>query len=190
MKTTADAARVRAIHAAGSAGFQPAAVCAMLVLALVSVAWAQDDFDIKVYPCPKTAAAPVLDGRLDDAVWQTAPVVSAFTMYGKDTLAEVQTSFRVLWDDKYLYFGITCDEPMMDKLAPITFARDEHAIFGNETIELFVDPDHTHETYYQLAMNAGGSLYDGPREDMSGNSDPIVKANLGRNGWTTDTAVP
>jgi len=39
-------------------------------------------------------------------------------------------------------------------------------------------------------MNAGGSLYDGAREDISWNSDTIVKANLGRNAWTLEIAVP
>jgi hypothetical protein len=131
-----------------------------------------------------------MDGHLDDAVWQTAPVVSAFTEYGKDTLAQVQTSFRVLWDDNYLYFGITCDEPMMDKLSPVVFARDEHAVFGNDTIEMFVDPDHTHDTYYQLAMNAGPSLYDGRGEDVAWNSDTIVKSHLGRDFWALEIAVP
>ncbi|MEI6500913.1 MAG: sugar-binding protein [Armatimonadota bacterium] len=161
-----------------------------VLLLLASAASAQDDFPIKVYPCPRAATAPVLDGRLDDAVWQTAPVVSAFTMYGKETLAEVQTSFRVLWDDKYLYFGITCDEPMMDKLTPVVFARDEHAVFGDEAIELFVDPDHTHDAYYQLAMNPGSSLYDGFREDTSWNSDTIVKATLAKTSWSLEVAVP
>jgi hypothetical protein len=132
----------------------------------------------------------MIDGRLDDAAWQQAPVVSAFTEYGKDTMAEVQTSFRSAWDEKYLYFGITCDEPMMDKLSPVVFARDEHAVFGNETIELFVDPDHTHDVYYQLAMNAGPSLYDGRGEDVAWNSDTIVRSQLAKNGWTLEIAVP
>lgn len=165
-------------------------VTALLLLAAATACLAQDDFPIKVYPCPKAAAAPVLDGKLDDACWATAPVVSAFTNYGKDDLAEVQTSFRVLWDDKYLYFGVVCDEPMMDKLSPVVFTRDEHAVFGNETIELFVDPDHTHDLYYQLAMNPGPSLYDGLRDDVMWNSETIVKASLGKTTWTLEVGVP
>lgn len=163
---------------------------AALLLTLASVALAEDDFPIQVYPCPRAATAPMLDGALDDAVWQTAPLVSGFTMYGKDTPAEVQTSFRLLYDDKYLYFGIRCDEPEMKKLSPVVFARDEHGIFGNETIELFVDPDHTHDLYYQLAMNAGASLFDGRREDPSWNSDTIVKSHLGSDFWSLEIAVP
>lgn len=160
------------------------------LVALAGAAVAQDDFPINVYPCAKAATAPVLDGALDDAAWQQAPLVSGFTMYGKPDLAEVQTSFRVLYDDRALYFAIRCDEPAMDKLLPTTFARDEHPIFGHETIELFVDPDHTHDLYYQLAMNAGGSLYDGRREEVTWNSQTVVKAGRARDAWTLEVAVP
>lgn len=190
MQTRGGAVQTRARQRKDGRASVPVLQITGLLLLLASAAAAQDDFAIKVYPCPRATAVPVLDGRLADAVWQSAPVVSAFTAYGKETLAEVQTSFRVLWDDKYLYFGLECDEPMMDKLAPVYFARDEHAVFGNETIELFVDPDHTHTNYYQLAMNAGASLYDGQREDITWNSDTVVKATLGKTGWTLEVAIP
>src|SRR4030042_409976 len=54
---------------------------AVLLLALGLPVLAADSFPINVYPCPKTDAAPVLDGKLDDAVWQQAPVVSGFTVF-------------------------------------------------------------------------------------------------------------
>lgn len=188
MATTTGAAPT---FAAASAGRHVRALqYGLALLLLASVALAEDEFAIQVYPCPRATTAPVLDGALDDAVWQTAPVVSGFTIYGKDTLAGVQTSFRVLYDDKCLYFGIHCDEPEMKKLSPTVFARDEHGIFGNEAIELFVDPDHTHERYYQLAMNAGASLYDGRGEDTSWNSDTIVKSHLSGDFWSLEVAVP
>lgn len=170
-----------------------AAACTLLagIIALAAgAALADDSFPVNVYPCPRAERPPTLDGQLDDAVWQQAPVVSGFLAYGKDTLAEVQTSFRVLWDDRYLYLGIHCDEPVMGKLVPLNFARDEHAVFGNETIELFVDPDHTHGTYYQLAMNATASLYDGIGEDISWNSETVVKAFRGGDFWSLEVAVP
>ena len=99
----------------------------VVLLGSAHLACAQDDFPINVYPCPKADKAPVLDGKLDDPAWQKAPLVSSFLLYGTDKLAPVQTSFRVLYDDKYLYFGIHCDEPDMGKLISQTFARDEHA---------------------------------------------------------------
>jgi len=151
---------------------------------------AADSLPINVYPCPRADAAPALDGKLDDAAWQKAPLVSGFRHFGKDVLVPVQTSFRLLWDDKCLYLGVRCDEPEMAKLSPIKFAHDEHAVFGNETIEFFLDPNHTHDVYYQLAFNCAGSLYDGEREATFWNSDAQVKSFLGSDFWSVEVAVP
>ncbi|MEN6545238.1 MAG: sugar-binding protein, partial [Armatimonadia bacterium] len=162
----------------------------LLMLGLVLPALAADDLPINVYPAPRADVAPVLDGKLDDAVWQQAPLVSGFTLFGTDTLADVQSSFRLLWDDKYLYLGIRNDEPNMARLVPVLHAHDEHAVFSTETIEFFLDPNHSHEAYYQLAFNAAGSLYDGFREDTSWNSGATVKAYRDADFWSVEIAVP
>ncbi len=161
-------------------------------LAVLAAAWAQaaDSFPIGVYPVPRVDAALELDGKLDDASWQAAPLVSGFTLFETDTLCEVQTAFRVLYDDEYLYFGIHCDEPKMAQLLPTRVPLDEHGIFRTETIELFLDPGHTHNLYYQLAFNAGGSLYDGERESTHWNSDATVRTHLGEDFWSVELAVP
>jgi hypothetical protein len=156
----------------------------------LTAGWAQDSFPIKVYPTPKAAVALSLDGKLDDPAWQGAPLVSGFTNYGQDKLAKVQTSFRVLWDDKYLYFGVHCDEPQMDKVNPVIFGRDEHPLFSNETIELFVDPTGKHDMYYQLACSVSGSLFDGKRDDVTWNSHAVVKTFSGSDYWSLEVAIP
>jgi len=164
----------------------------MIVLfgAAVSTAFAADNFPVNVYPCPRAEYAPVLDGKLDDAVWQRAQLVSGFTVFNTDKLIGPQTSFRLLWDDKYLYLGVQCDEPQMDKVSPMRYAHDEPAVFGCESIEFFVDPDHTHDLYYQLAFNVSGSLYDGERFAASWNSGAEVKTHPGDKFWSAEVAVP
>lgn len=151
---------------------------------------AADDFPIHVYPCPKADVAPVLDGKLDDAVWEKAPLVSGFSILESGELANPQTSFRVLWDDQRLYFGLRCDEPMMDKVIPVLYPHDEHAVFGSETIEVFIDPDHTHERYYQLAFSVAGSLYDGEGMATTWDSNAEVKTFQGPDFWSAEFVVP
>ena len=161
-----------------------------LLLALGLPAFAADNLPINVYPCPRAEPAPVLDGKLDDAVWQQAPLVSGFTVLDTDKLVSPQTSFRLLWDDKHLYLGVRCDEPQMGKVSLMRYAHDEHAVFGHETVELFVDPNHTHDLYYQLAFTVTGSLYDGEREATFWNSGAKVKTHLGGTFWSAEVAVP
>ena len=166
------------------------AVMIGVLVGAVSTAFAADSFPINVYPCPRAESAPALDGKLDDAVWQRASLVSGFTLLNTDKLVSPQTSFRLLWDDKYLYLGVQCDEPQMDKISPMRYAHDEPAVFGRHSIEFFVDPDHTHDLYYQLAFNVAGSLYDGERFVASWNSGAEVKTHLGEKFWSAEVAVP
>jgi hypothetical protein len=162
----------------------------VLLLALGRPVLAADSFPINVYPCPRTEAAPVLDGKLDDAVWQQAPVVSGFTLYETGVLATPQTAFRVLWDDQCLYFGVRCDEPLIDKVIAVREAHDEHAMFRSETVEIFVDPDHTHDRYYQIALSIAGSLYDGEGLAVAWSSHAKLKTWSGADGWAVEIAVP
>lgn len=162
----------------------------LLLLALAHPVRAADDFPIHVYPCPKAAVAPVLDGKLNDAVWQQAPLVSGFINYESGDLANPQTSFRVLWDDQRLYFGLRCDEPLMEKVLPVRYTHDEHAVFSSETIEVFTAPDHNNERYYQLAFSIAGSLYDGEGTATNWNSDAEVTTFKGQDFWSAELAVP
>jgi hypothetical protein len=162
-----------------------------IVFALcASRAVCDDDYPILIYPCPKATVAPVIDGKLEDAVWSTAPLVSGFLIYETGLPATPPTAFRLLWDDQNIYLAVRCDEPMMEKTMRVRYAHDEHAVFSSETIEFFIDPDHTHERYYQVAFNLLGSLYDGAGTDTSWNSQAVVKTFLGQDFWTAEIAVP
>lgn len=164
--------------------------CYAMLLTLCLPLAAVDSFPINVYPCPEAKQAPVLDGRLDDAAWEQAPLVSGFTLLDTDERSDVPTSFRVVWDEERLYLGVQCDEPEMGKLNPVRHAHDEHAVFSNETIELFIDPNHTHGVYYQLAFSVAASLYDGAGEDTVWNSGAEVRTHIGDTFWSAEIAVP
>jgi hypothetical protein len=151
---------------------------------------AQDDYDIKVYPCPRAEQALAVDGALDEPVWQDAPLVGGFTQYDKPELVDVQTFLRLLYDGKYLYLGVSCDEPLMDKLVPVAQARDSMEVFHGETIEVFVEPKHDHANYFQFGVNAAGSVYDSRGTDPTWSAKAIAATRLLKDRWTLELAVP
>jgi TatD DNase family protein len=53
----------------------------------------------------------VIDGRLDKPVWQSAPVSEPFVDIVTGEPAWFDTRVRMLWDEIYLYFGYTAEEP-------------------------------------------------------------------------------
>lgn len=167
-----------------------ALVAVFLLVAGAAAALADDDYDIKVYPCPLAGEKIKVDGSLSEPAWQKAPLVGGFTYYNEARLAPVQTYFRVLYDRTYLYFGVICDEPLMKKVTPLPQARDSMGVFETEAVEIFIDPSCGRGDYYQLAVNAAGSLYDSRRTDPTWNCDAAAATKPGPDGWTLELAVP
>src|SRR5262249_15704964 len=58
----------------------------------------------------RAPAPPKIDGTLDDALWQTASVVSEFRQREpfETQPATERTEVRVLYDKRFLYFGVHC----------------------------------------------------------------------------------
>lgn len=148
-----------------------------------------DPHEIKVYCAPRLEGI-VLDGKLSEPSWKKAALVGGFTLYGTSKAAQPPTFFRAGYDDRFLYFGILCEEPKMKGFAPVAQARDAHAVFGGETIEIFVDPRHSHSDYYQFAINAAGSIYDSHREEPLWNADLRCAVATASDSWSLEVAIP
>lgn len=149
-----------------------------------------DDFEIKVYTAAATRTPILVDGKLDEPAWQEAASVGGFTLYGKPTPSEPPTFWKATYDDRYLYIGVYCDEPLLNKLQAVPQARDGHGVFSGEAIEIFLDPGHSHSTYYQFGIDAVGSLYDSRGQDPVWNADAKVATGRTDAGWTLEFAVP
>lgn len=165
------------------------ALHALALAMLLAGRLAADPFEIKVYMAPRIAA-PVLDGRLDEAGWQQAPLAGGFTLFGKDDVSEPPTFFRVAFDAENLYLGVQCDEPALKQLVPEPQPRDAHDVFHGETIEVFVDPAHSHSRYYQFAVNSAASIYDSCGEDPTWSATVRAAVAMAADGWSLELAVP
>ena len=73
-------------------------------MAIVPVPAAEPAAAVRV---PKAAVPPVVDGVLDDACWQRAPVAAVDFVLGKlgQKAGRIPMKSRLTWDDQYLYIG-------------------------------------------------------------------------------------
>lgn len=147
---------------------------------------------IYVYPVQTVAVPLHIDGLFEEEQWQNAHAASGFFLYGaaEGTPAPVQTTFRLLYDDTYLYIGIICDEPEAATLSPVSLARDDITLFRGECVEVFIDPTHSRDLYYQFAVNPAGSLYDARRMDAGWDSNAVTFAVVGQDHWSVEIAIP
>lgn len=142
----------------------------------------------------RTLSPPKLDGRLDDAVWKSAPSSVTFTQ--KFPNAGVPptepTTVRVLYDDQTLYIGIDCVQrrtPVVQRLS-----RRDRAIESDKvTVSLDTRRDHT--TAFEFSVSAAGVLGDSIRyndTDISEDWDEIWDARTAKTatGWSAELAIP
>jgi len=100
-----------------------------------------------------------IDGKLDDDAWKTAPTMA--TWYPLNELKPLgqdapKTTMQLLWDDKYLYFGFTCEDRDLD----LTVVPRDGFVFKHDCIELFIQPSARWNIYWELELAPSGSILD------------------------------
>ena len=138
-----------------------------------------------------------LDGKLDDPAWKNSAVIllSPFNQ-GK---MPVKTTVRGLKDKDYIYFAFDCEEPEMKNIIASKRDNDDPNIWRDSSVEIFLNPSGDRKKYYQILVNAAGSVSDlqndkigsgsGPA-DWTWNSDAIAKTVREDGRWTMEIAIP
>jgi hypothetical protein len=159
------------------------------------------------YVVKQTATAPVIDGDIDETVWQQAQWTSDFIDIEGDLKPKppLQTNVKMLWDDSCLYIAARLNDPQVWA----TLKEHDRIIFKDNDFELFIDPTNTTHNYYEIEVNASNAIFDlflpKPYRDMGGpvsgwdahNMRTAVKI-LGTlnnpadtdKGWTVEMAIP
>lgn len=110
------------------------------------------------YACPYATAAIVIDGRLDDEAWESAPWTASFVDIEGDRKPAPRLSVRarMLWDDEYFYVAARLEEP--DLWA--TLRERDSVIYHDNDFEVFVDPDGDSHLYTEIELNAFNTVWD------------------------------
>ena len=115
-------------------------------------------FQPRLYLCPQAVSPPVIDGQLDDSVWQRARWSTPFTDIEGPARPEptFETRVKMLWDQDYFYFGARLDDPHLWA----TLTERDAVIYHDNDFEIFIDPDGDNHLYYELEINALGTVWD------------------------------
>ncbi len=139
----------------------------------------------------RSAAAPVMDGKLDDSCWAEAEIIPDFITLDASRFSQEKTSCRLLCNGDNLYIGMRCQDPDIVKTlaAAETHGKD---VFKGDCVEIFLDPNHDLKNYYHLAVGPLGARYakafgNTPKE---WNCDWQVKTAHDSGSWTVEIAIP
>jgi hypothetical protein len=96
----------------------------------------------------KATVAPVIDAEMD-AIWEGAEIQDEFNVVGEDNredMYDLEPSFRVMWDDFYLYFWVD----VIDEYLNVDETYDDLTNFesgswgwADDVVEIYIDGDNS-----------------------------------------------
>ncbi len=110
------------------------------------------------YACHRVPRAIEIDGVIGESEWATANWSDAFVDIegAKRAAPRFRTRMKMLWDDQYLYIAARMDEPHVWA----TIVQRDEIVFHNNDFEIFIDPDGDTRNYYEIEVNALGTIFD------------------------------
>jgi len=110
------------------------------------------------YICHKKTGEITIDGLRNESAWEGAEECTSFHDISGYLYPEplYRTSMKMLWDDEALYIGVELEEPR------ISASKTEHdsVVWHDNDFELFLDPFGRGENYYEIEINALGTIFD------------------------------
>jgi hypothetical protein len=144
-----------------------------------------------------------VDGRLDEASWQSTTPTRAFVSTVDGSPAELRAEAKLLWDDQNLYVGFDVRDTYLRNTLT---GRDAH-LWEQDAVEIMVDPDGDGRNYYELQVSPTGEVFDtrydsrrvpGPIGHADWNAALTARVAIGGTanddaddvGYTVEIAIP
>lgn len=142
-----------------------------------------------------SAVPPTIDGVLNDSAWKSVDWGTDFIEVNPDenTDPSVQTKFKVLYDQKYLYVALKAFDPQPSTITSRLSRRDG---FAGDRINVLIDSYHDLRTAFLFTVTAAGVRGDEIITDNGQNFDdswnPIwsTKALIDADGWSAEMKIP
>jgi len=145
----------------------------------------------------RTPRPPVIDGRLDEEVWQLAqPIGELVQVEPLEGVPPTETSdIRFLYDSDHLYIGVRCYDSRPDLIITTTRTRDA-LLEVDDRVEMVIDTYKDRRNAFFFQINAGGSKGDALITDNGSTFnkpwDGIWHAHTRTDaqGWTAEFELP
>jgi hypothetical protein len=136
-----------------------------------------------------------LDGRLDEAVWQTAPLATDFLQFEptEGAPASQRTEARILPAGDALYVALRAFDSAPDSVVGQLTRRDQDSY--SDELAVVVDSYFDRRTAFQFGVNAAGVKkdvfrYDDTMEDVGWDAVWDVATSLDEQGWSAEFRIP
>lgn len=141
------------------------------------------------------AEPPIIDGKLDDAIWQQSPSSADFLQLdpNEGAAASEKTTVQIAYDEAGLYVGIRMYDSDPQAIVSRLTRRDGET--EADWVSLSLDPHLDRQTGCFFTVYASGSVVDGiysddRNKDETWNSVWKVETSIDAEGWSAEFYIP
>ncbi|MYB92448.1 carbohydrate binding family 9 domain-containing protein [Candidatus Poribacteria bacterium] len=168
----------------------------MLLLFFISVSIHAETEELQA-EAYRTYESVEIDGELTESDWQNATPIRQFIQFEPDAGAPLTeaTEVRILYDDKYIYFGFVCSEPDRSKIVANKMRRDT-MLWDNDNVFVLLDTYNDRRSGFFFRVNPLGAREDvaimdsGDSRNENWNAVWNSKGKINGDNWTTEIAIP
>lgn len=139
----------------------------------------------------------ILDGKLTEAAWQQAEIISDFMQSDPypGGIPSENTQCMMLYDDKYLYIGFRAYDSEVSKITDNSMQRD-YFFYDDDGIGITIDSynDKSTGVFYASNINSArkdkGIFQDGESDNNNFNTFWETKSNLNADNYTVEMRIP
>lgn len=186
-------------------------VCGLLAVIGIGVSFAepasaQDTRELYRIGAVRVQEAPVVDGYVNEPVWQMAEVIDGFVQQEPDEGAPAteRTEVRIIYDAENLYIGVRAFDSNPDAVTATEMRRDSNRILEEDNFQIILDTFMDSRSGYMFVTNPLGAKLDqqvfnegeGGRGGVSSNVNRdwdavwTVEAARTEDGWSAEIAIP
>lgn len=145
---------------------------------------------------PQIPQAPTIDGKLDEAIWQSAGRIDDLVELEPNAGAKPskRTEVLIAQTDEALYIAIIAHDDAPQDIRPTIGERDG-TIWKDDHVRVFLDPLNTQRNGYSFEINANGARRDALISDNRRYEDEWdtiwdAAATITDQGWVAEMEIP
>ncbi len=144
----------------GAAVAYGAAIAMVAILLPITPAWAQEP--VPVANATFVETPPLIDGIVDDAVWEVAVPITGFvqTEPVEGTPASEETVVRILYNNRAIFISVICYDSEPDQIR-VTDSRRDSGMNDTDSFQVIFDTYHDLQNGFVFGTNPAGIEFDG-----------------------------
>ena len=169
----------------------------LLLLFVLQTVWSQKINKDYVLKIEKISEEIVLDGSLEESIWETADVAENFSMIlpQDDRKATQFSEVRMAYDDKNIYLAVIFFNNNIKGDYVVESYKRDFSFGKNDNFLVAIDPFNNMTTGFAFGLNAygaqwDGTMYDGRSVDLNWDTKWYSEVAFDEKKWTAEIVIP